>query len=286
MTQALSTEIDQLRSLPLAEALDSLLEICAKTELDTEFPGRQALIDTLLRVVEGGEGDGKRRLQIGEHLGRLGDPRLRTPAQDDYWACIPTDEGQLCIGRHMVTNAEYAAFAQAGGYEPGPHWSEEGLAWLEQCEDPWTVRAKAEDSRPFVVPNQPVVGITWWEAEAYAAFHGARLPRFDERLLVTRGSEKRPYPWGSPFGAGNANTREEVLSRPCAVGLYRCDRTPEGVCDLAGNAAEWTAEGVGRLKWIHPGSWDQPSMAAWAKARSLEEPESRWAGLGFRLARD
>ena len=137
-----------------------------------------------------------------------------------------------------------------------------------------------------MVDNQPVVGVTWWEAEAYATAHGARLPRADERVWVTRGRERRPYPWGSPFGTGNANTREEVLGRPCAVGIYLRDRTPEGVCDLAGNAAEWTADHVGNDRLIHPGAWDQPSMAAWAKALAMESPDSRWAGIGFRLAKD
>jgi formylglycine-generating enzyme required for sulfatase activity len=148
------------------------------------------------------------------------------------------------------------------------------------------VRARAAGSEPFVVPNQPVVGVTWYEADAYARSSGARLPHADERVWVSRGRERRPYPWGSPFGEGNANTREEVLGRPCAVGLYLRDCTPEGVHDLAGNAAEWTADGVGAEKLIHPGAWDQPSMAAWAKALAMVAPDNRWAGLGFRLARD
>ena len=56
--------------------------------------------------------------------------------------------------------------------------------------------------------------------------------------------------------------------------------------DLAGNAGEWTGDRVGTGYLIHPGAWDQPSLAAWAKALTVERPESRWAGLGFRLARD
>ena len=129
----------------------------------------------------------------------------------------------------------------------------------------------------------------------------ARLPRVDERVWVVRGTERRPYPWGAPFGEGNANTREEVLGRPCAVGLYVRDCTPDGVSDLAGNVGEWTAdsrevspeEAVGAPNddgkhiefFIHPGSWNEPSMAAWAKALSMAPPSARWTGLGFRLVR-
>jgi formylglycine-generating enzyme required for sulfatase activity len=136
------------------------------------------------------------------------------------------------------------------------------------------------------VANQPVVGVTWFEADAFARAHDARLPRFDERLRAVRGSEKRPYPWGEPFGEGNANTREEVLGRPCAVGLYLRDRTPEGVSDLAGNVGEWALDGADGQYWYAPGGWDQPSMASWAKARELERPESRSTSVGFRLVRD
>jgi formylglycine-generating enzyme required for sulfatase activity len=156
---------------------------------------------------------------------------------------------------------------------------------------------------PFIVANQPVVGVTFYEAQAYATAHGARLARTDERVWVVRGEERRPYPWGAPFGEGQANTREEALNRPCAVGLFVGDRTPEGVSDLAGNVAEWTDDEeveyvdydsvedgqeppVRMFRVIHPGAWDQPSMASWAKAIALKAPESRWTALGFRLARD
>ncbi len=246
----------------------------------------ERLIPAIIDVIVDAVGSGKERLQLGEILGALGDPRIRLPSDSEYWVTVPSDHADIRIGRYPVTNQEFRAWVDGGGYEDQAAWSERGLAWLAKCDDPWRVRASADGSEPFVVANQPVVGVTFWEAEAYARSVGCRLPREDERVWVIRGRERRPYPWGSPFGEGNANTREEVLGRPCAVGLYLGDRTPEGVCDLAGNAAEWTATQVRDERLIHPGAWDQPSMAAWAKAKALESPDSRWAGLGFRLARD
>ena len=249
-------------------------------------PATALLVPAIIGAIADALGSGKERLQLGEILGTLGDPRMRVPSDADYWIKVPSDHGDIQIGRYPVTNQEFRAWADAGGYEETAAWSELGLAWLAGCTDPWKVRANADGSEPFVVANQPVVGVTFWEADAYARSMGCRLPREDERVWVIRGQERRPYPWGSPFGEGNANTREEVLGRPCAVGLYLGDCTPEGVCDLAGNAAEWTATQVREEQLIHPGAWDQPSMAAWAKAKALESPDSRWAGLGFRLARD
>ena len=199
---------------------------------------------------------------------------------------VPSVHGEITIGRFQVTNHEFQQFVDAGGYENRDFWSDEGWDWLQDCADPWPVRAKQESSAPFTVANQPVVGVSAHEAFAYARANGARLPSVDERVWVVRGEARRPYPWGSPFGEGNANTVEEVLGRPCAVGLYLGDKTPEGVYDLAGNAGEWTGDKVGPGYLIHPGAWDQPSLAAWAKALTVEHPDSRWAGLGFRLARD
>jgi len=192
------------------------------------------------------------------------------------------------VGRYPVTNDEYLSWVKGGGYQDRGAWTASGLAWLDACDAPWHVLAEREDAAPFVVANQPVVGVTWFEASAYAKAHGARLLRTDERVWVTRGEERRPYPWGSPFGEGNANTREECLERPCGVGMFLGDVTPEGVCDLAGNVAEWSGDEpvVGEERLVHPGCWEQPSMAAWAKALTFVRPEVRRTSLGFRLGRD
>lgn len=283
----LVTVLDEFRELPSDDRIERLVVVCRELSLGELAPDpARALAALLVDVVESGRGVPRERVMLGEVLGHLGDPRLSLPGDDAYWVCVPHEDGDVCIGRYPVTNAEYRRYVDQGGYDDLSHWSDQGRQWLASRQDPWPVLARSETSSPLVVANQPVVGVTWYEAEAYARWAGFRLVRFDERLWATRGAAKRPYPWGSPFGEGNANTREEVLGRPCAVGLYTRDRTPEGACDLAGNAGEWTADGVGRQRWIHPGSWDQPSMAAWAKARSLEDPDSRWAGLGLRLARD
>lgn len=291
MSAEFDTTLEEAAGLALDEQPAKLVEIGHKF-LDEGANGTSdavaaRLVKQIAAVLEAQAGSGKERMALGEILGTLGDPRILTPADAGYWVTVDAEDGDtVTIGRFPVTNAEFRAWADAGGYTDRAAWSDEGWEWLQDTPDPWPERAKAEGSEPFVVPNQPVVGVTWWEADAYARAHGARLAHADERVWVIRGRERRPYPWGSPFGEGNANTREEVLGRPCAVGIYLRDKTPEGVYDLAGNAAEWTADSIGADRLIHPGAWDQPSMAAWAKALAIESPDSRWAGIGFRLARD
>ncbi|MEQ1501707.1 MAG: SUMF1/EgtB/PvdO family nonheme iron enzyme [Myxococcota bacterium] len=295
----LAARLRTVEQLSPADRLDALAalgrEVLADDSAGAPANGSAAdvirpLVAHLLDAIESGAGTGRQRLELGEVLGLLGDPRLRRPADEGYWVRISSDLGPIVIGRFPVTNAEYRAWVDSGAYRDRSAWTDDGWTWLDgakgDADGPWSIHAQDVASRPFVVPNQPVVGVTFWEAQAYAAAHGARLPRSDERVWACRGRERRPYPWGSPFGEGNANTREEVLGRPCAVGLYLRDRTPDGVADLAGNVAEWMADEVGDQRLIHPGAWDQPSMAAWAKALALYPPDARWAGLGFRLARD
>jgi hypothetical protein len=279
--------LEQLATLPPAERAGELLALAPSVNIDG-LGGDvcQRLVAGLLEVLDLPVGTGKERLQVGELLGQLGDPRIVTPGDEDYWVSVEGEAGEIVIGRFPVTNQEFRRFVEAGGYDDATYWSSEGWEWRQSCNDPWPVRADAEQSKPFVISNQPVVGVTYFEAEAYAQWAEARLPRREERTWVMRGQDKRPYPWGQPFGEGNANTLEEVLGRPCAVGLYVQDRTPEGVCDLAGNAAEWTSDSTGEEQVFHPGAWDQPSLAAWAKAIESEPRDARWAGLGFRLARD
>lgn len=243
--------------------------------------------ERLAALVSGGWGEPRARLWMGVQLGGLGDPRLSSPTDEGYWAAVELKSGETVrLGRHLVTNREFQSFVASGGYNDDANWSEEGLAWRNATADTWPELAKRDGVDDFLVDNQPVVGVTYYEAEAFAAGSSARLPRWYERVRAVRGAEKRPYPWGSPFGEGNTNSKEEVLMRPCAVGLYAKDCTPEGIYDLAGNVAEWVGEQSGSEQFYHPGSYDQPSLACWAKAMSSQRRDARWGGLGFRLARD
>lgn len=276
-------ELESVVKLPPRERIGPLAALARRVMADANGSAGP-LVSHLVEALESGEGGGRERMELGEVLGLMGDPRIASPDEDRYWIDVPGDKN-MHIGRFPVTNAEYFAFVQEGGYDNRELWSEAGWEWLQSTPDPWPTHADKETSRVFTVANQPVVAVSWFEAQAYANRYQARLPRMDERVLIVRGAEKRPYPWGSPFGEGNANTQEEVLGRPCAVGLYVRDRTPEGVSDLAGNVAEWTSDELGVEYLVHPGAWDQPSLAAWAKAATMHPPKSRWTNLGFRLAK-
>lgn len=127
------------------------------------------------------------------------------------------------IRSHPVCNAEIAAFVEAGGYRPGPHWGAAGRAWLERTgitaplgwarlDDGTPVQTLPEGTRRLD-PHAPAVGLSWFEARAYARWVGARLPQEHEwehaaqagRLRATGqvwewcGNAFQPYPGFRPF---------------------------------------------------------------------------------------
>jgi len=74
------------------------------------------------------------------------------------------------IGRTPVTNATWLTFAEGGGYERREWWSREGWAWKQDYDITDHPGARAGD------PDGPVVHVSWFEADAFARAHGARLP--------------------------------------------------------------------------------------------------------------
>lgn len=281
-------ELESLLQLAPADRLEPLTEIARSLLADESSDEglRSRVAVALIAVIESGEGNPSARMAAGEALGHLGDTRLCGPDASRYWAEFDVDGHRIAVGRHLVTVHEITAFFAGDGYTNDSYWSDAGKQWRDTRRTLWPSLASEPDSAPLVIPNQPAIGVTWHEAQAYAIANNARLLTLNERLHVMRGDANRPYPWGQPFGYANANTAEEGLGKPVAVGLYVADCTPEGVYDLAGNVAEWTSDEADDEVIIHPGSWTSPSMSSWAKARALVPRKTRSADLGFRIARD
>jgi iron(II)-dependent oxidoreductase len=98
------------------------------------------------------------------------------------------DSARFTIGRTPVTNATWLSFAEGGGYERREWWSDEGWAWKEEYDITHAPAAETGDA------DAPVVHITWFEADAFARAHEARLP--------TEVEWEKASTWGQLEGTG------------------------------------------------------------------------------------
>lgn len=282
MLQRLKALSDASTSEQMA-GLTSLFESPAPSE-DSEA------YDVFVQLVEGIIADSSvaihDKMHFFECLNQWGDPRLSEPSDDAYWVTCQDEGSSYQVGRFLVTIREWLAFLD-DGYDNDEYWSEEGLYWKSKRKVTWQELASSPDSQKYVFDNHPVVGVSWYEAEAFATCHNARLMDNFERIQMMRGPEKRRYPWGATFKPGYANTEDVGLNKTSPVGVFVKDQTPEGIYDLAGNVAEWLGDDLDSdHRNIHPGCWLRDSISTWAKACEMMAPNARVAFLGFRLVRD
>jgi formylglycine-generating enzyme required for sulfatase activity len=188
------------------------------------------------------------------------------------------------LSRYLVTNSQYAMFIADGGYREPQHWSKEGWEWKleERIEEPLLWHHPL-----WNCPNQPVVGLSWYEADAFCRWAGGRLPTEEEWEAAARGAEGRWYPWGWGWKDGICNSDEAGLSVTSAVGLFPRSRTPgDSLEDMAGNAFEWCCNGLGSARVIRGGCWYEGDSSCNSVDHSLRWEGSRLLDLGFRLALD
>jgi formylglycine-generating enzyme required for sulfatase activity len=234
--------------------------------------------------------DFKVRLEAAEALGQAGDPRIG----QDNWVRIdagafrrgdPPGRAVMLkafeMGRYPVTVTEYRQFVEDEGYGDERWWKAGGFGDKTEPE-------RWEDQKQH--PNRPVSRVSWYEAGAYCAWAGARLPSEVEWERPARGTERRMYAWGDEEpDASRANYVETGPGHPTPVGLYPAGATPEGILDLAGNVWEWVddlhQEGPA-LRVLRGGSWDDNATALRAAERARYVPVNRNDDFGFRLARD
>jgi len=213
-----------------------------------------AVIVELLAVIADPEVALRVRIAAGNVLGELGDPRLGEvmliPA-GDFLMGERNDQHPLFLpdyrlAKYPLTNAEYRQFIDAGGYRDKRWWTEAG--WLEIGQKQVEPRFW-RDSR-FSKPNQPAIGLSWYECVAYCHWLSAetgqlyRLPTEAEWEKGARGTDGREYPWGNAFDPGRLNGRgpgnlQVFASTP--VGLYPKGISPYGLYDCVGNVWQWCA---------------------------------------------
>ncbi|MFP4440484.1 MAG: formylglycine-generating enzyme family protein [Chloroflexaceae bacterium] len=147
------------------------------------------------------------------------------------------------IGRTEVTNAQFRPFVEGDGYTNPDYWTAAGWEWREEDN---IIQPAHWDDADWNGDQQPVVGISWHEAVAYARWLSAqtgyefRLPTEAEWEKAARGTDGRIWPWGDEWVATNCNCND-TIGRTTPVGQYSESAGRYGALDMAGNVWEWTA---------------------------------------------
>jgi formylglycine-generating enzyme required for sulfatase activity len=192
-----------------------------------------------------------------------------------------------------VTNAHYRQCVEAGACA------------VPQC---WELDE-------YDAPDQPVVCVSWDDAQAYADWVGGRLPSEAEWEKAARGTDGRIYPWGNTFDGRKLNfcernceknsfkdeTSNDGYAYTAPVGSYPSGASIYGALDIVGNVREWTADwldedyysrspgrnpqgpGEGLYRVLRGGSYFTPQWVTRCTFRDRYHPSVSDVNVGFRL---
>ncbi|MDQ6789619.1 MAG: ergothioneine biosynthesis protein EgtB [Candidatus Dormibacteraeota bacterium] len=222
------------------------------------------------------------------------------------------------IDRLPVSNGDYLAFIEDGGYARQEHWSSDGWEWRwvfdvrapeywSEQDGQWTTSRFGH--RVPLDPRLPVSHVSYFEADAFARWAGKRLPTEVEWEVAASWDPQprvqRRHPWGDePPTAGLANLGQSLLST-APVGAYPLGASPLGCQQMLGDVWEWTSSdfrpypgfvafpyaeysepffGDG-FKVLRGGSWATMPRLARTTFRNWDSRLKRQIFAGFRCAR-
>ena len=181
-----------------------------------------------------------------------GELYLGAPPASDFvfdnekWA-HPVSVAPFRIARAPVTNEQYAQFVDDGGYRDERVWSAQGWAWRTSVDAERPVywdrdgSMRRYDRVVDVPPHQPIHHVCWFEAEAFCAWAGRRLPTEAEWELAAGGLEKRRFPWGDAAPTAEHANLDMRSNGPADVASFPAGDSPYGCRQMIGNVWEWTA---------------------------------------------
>jgi formylglycine-generating enzyme required for sulfatase activity len=290
---------------------------------------RDHVIEALIKTMQDGTIRPELRRHSGLLLGRLG----WRPGDLDRFVEVPVGEYQFgvrkeaksisnmyFVARYPVTNIQFARFVKEDGYQNREYWSDLGWDWrtgkfdqrtMEAVERDWLEhRPLAKRNAPYYWHNidlsnpiVPVVGVCWFEAEAYCKWlskkivavpegYTVRLLTSDEWERAARGTDGREYPWGDGFNKSAANTWDSDptgsgLGGTTAVATFPLGASPTDTWDMSGNVWEWTGSWYDedkKYRIVRGGSWIGYQWFARSSFCNWSIPLMFNDDLGFRVA--
>ncbi len=218
-----------------------------------------------------------------------------------------------------VSNGDYLGFMADGGYDDPRWWDPKGwehrlraglvapLFWSRDGNE-WVRRRFGHvEAVPF---DEPVVHVSWYEADAYARWAGKRLPTEAEWEKAARfdpvSRRSRRFPWGDEDPTAEQTNLGQRHLQPASVGAYPVGASPLGVRQLIGDVWEWTSSDLSGYpgfrawpyreysevffgpdyKMLRGGSFATDAAACRGTFRNWDYPIRRQIFAGFRCARD
>jgi formylglycine-generating enzyme required for sulfatase activity len=316
--------------------IDDVLARIGEQEEDTEGPLHKGIKRTLLQTAQNPELAPPTRAANADALDELG----YLPDDLHTFVPIPADQTpQFHIGRYQVTNVQYRRFLKADDFaqkdywidfpkfsEPDKQtgdikqlgdWGEEGWWWLQNnWNDEKKVLPRYWNDTRFGISRKgvPLVGITWYEANAYCKWLLAhwddlaegeenpgwkpeliRLPTEREWALAAGGEDPSDrYPWDKKGQVTEkeaeilrrANVKESGIGRTTPVAMYPLGVSPHGVWDMGGNVREWCGnyyDSDHAFLGLRGGAFDLDLGYARAASRHVGYPRYHYYDLGVRV---
>ena len=236
-------------------------------------------------------------------------------------------EQPFAMAKYPVTNLQYKRFIDADGYNRPEFWSEDGWGWRTGTYDSktkgddkklWLANRPPEiRSEPFFWhdtkwnnPLAPVVGVSWFEAEAYCHWLATgrgkpfRLPTEEEWERAARHTDGRDYPWGNNATSGQLNCwdfwggpddmdfrakwlgEDYEFASTTIVGQFPEGNSYAGLSDMSGNVWEWTMswhDTAKSYRVLRGGGWNNDLRYVRCATRSAKPPGYFLDNFGFRV---
>ncbi|HXG88745.1 MAG TPA: SUMF1/EgtB/PvdO family nonheme iron enzyme [Vicinamibacterales bacterium] len=200
-----------------------------------------------------GGGNTHDEVMVPAGAARLGATRGEIPfGWDNEFGSVDLAVESFAIDRRNVTNADFLAFVNDGGYRRSELWTSDDWQWLQEHRvlhpafwerdgESWQWRGMFER---FPLPPEWPVYVSYAEASAYARWRRRRLPteaEFDRAAFGSPTGDARRFPWGNDAPTAAHGVFDFTTWDPQPVGSHPRGRSAWGIDDLVGNGWEWTS---------------------------------------------